>query len=159
MLIIAHRGNLSGCNPDKENNPEYLDIAINNGFDVEIDLRVIDDKLFLGHDLPQYEITMEWLENRRNSLWIHCKDAAAFRYCNCCTKDGFNYFWHNQDQYTLTSFKYIWAYPGVKNIGNSCISVLPKITDIPKLYRSYVFGVCTDFAIVAKELITASREI
>ena len=36
MILIAHRGNLKGPNPDKENKPDYLEFAINKGYDVEI---------------------------------------------------------------------------------------------------------------------------
>ena len=50
MKFIAHRGNLSGKNLDLENNPKYIDAAINQNYDVEIDLRCNGNDLFLGHD-------------------------------------------------------------------------------------------------------------
>ena len=37
-IWIAHRGNTRGPNPEKENQPEYILQAINEGFDVEIDV-------------------------------------------------------------------------------------------------------------------------
>ena len=41
MKIISHRGNVRGAIPDRENRPSYIDCAIGNGYDVEIDLRII----------------------------------------------------------------------------------------------------------------------
>ena len=48
MKIISHRGNIRGASPDKENRPSYIDCAIGSGYDVEIDLRMIDGELWLG---------------------------------------------------------------------------------------------------------------
>ena len=54
---IAHRGNTRGPKPEKENDPEYILQAINEGFDVEIDVWMfthnpLDEKMesrgFLG---------------------------------------------------------------------------------------------------------------
>lgn len=158
MLIIAHRGNLSGSNPISENQPEYIDDALRNGFDAEIDLRIVNDELFLGHDSPDHRIDFDWLLNRRNFLWIHCKNAEALVFLNNNTSANLNYFWHNTDDYTLTSLGYIWAFPELPNIGKYCISVMPRIIDTPKLYKSYSFGVCTDYAIATRELLLANKE-
>ena len=52
-----------------------------------------------------------------------------------------NYFWHQEDTLTLTSKRYIWAYPGKQPIENS-ISVMPEIKndDI-----SLCVGICSDY--------------
>ena len=44
MKIISHRGNVKGSIPDKENRPSYIDCEIGNGYDVELDIRSIDDE-------------------------------------------------------------------------------------------------------------------
>ena len=75
--LISHRGNLSGKAPNLENKPNYIDNAIYEGFDVEIDVWYKDNQLYLGHDKPQYSITIEWIENRKEKLWIHCKNIEA----------------------------------------------------------------------------------
>ena len=54
MIIISHRGNLNGIDLERENNPYFIDDCISKGFDVEIDLRIKENKLFLGHDFAQY---------------------------------------------------------------------------------------------------------
>ena len=35
MILISHRGNLSGKNEELENSPEYIMNALNYGFNVE----------------------------------------------------------------------------------------------------------------------------
>ena len=37
MKLIAHRGNISGIDSERENSPDYIDEAISQGYDVEID--------------------------------------------------------------------------------------------------------------------------
>jgi hypothetical protein len=54
---------------------------------------------------------------------------------------GFNYFWHEEDTMTLTSYGYMWVYPGKQPVKNS-IAVMPEIhnDDI-----SECKGVCSDY--------------
>lgn len=139
-ILISHRGNLFGPNREQENKPEYIEECLSLNYDCEIDLRIIDRKIFLGHDYPEYEIDISWLKNRNNNLWIHCKniDAIVFlqKYFNY-----FHYFWHENDLLTLTSKNYIWAFPGKQPIENS-ISVMPE------LYNDITIecvGICSDF--------------
>lgn len=43
MILISHRGNLSGLNPDLENSEKYINTALSLGFDVEIDIRNVSN--------------------------------------------------------------------------------------------------------------------
>jgi hypothetical protein len=81
MKIISHRGNICGPVSNKENRPSYIDCAIGNGYDVEIDIRSINGELWLGHDEPQYKIDHNWINKRRHYLWIHCKNLEAAKEC------------------------------------------------------------------------------
>mgnify|MGYP000464708518 CR=1 FL=1 len=72
MKIISHRGNLRGIVVDKENRPSYIDSAIGCGYEVEVDIRYINNEFWLGHDYAKYEINLKWLTDRKDSLWIHC---------------------------------------------------------------------------------------
>ena len=38
MKLIAHRGNIDGPNPERENSPEYIEEALKAGYDVEVDV-------------------------------------------------------------------------------------------------------------------------
>ena len=57
MIYIAHRGNINGKFESYENEPNYIDRAIELGYDVEIDLWWVDGRTYLGHDEPQYEVS------------------------------------------------------------------------------------------------------
>ena len=61
MILISHRGNIDGKKEDKENKPSYIAEAINRGFNCEVDFWFIDGKFVLGHDEPQYEISIEFM--------------------------------------------------------------------------------------------------
>jgi hypothetical protein len=141
MVLISHRGNLNGKNTERENEPEYIDEAIKLGYDVEIDIWVEGNDIYLGHDYPQHKINYHWLVDRIDVLWIHCKNINAVIYLNCVKNGAFNYFWHQEDDVTLTSREFIWAYPGKQPIKDS-IAVLPELNndDISKCY-----GICSDF--------------
>ena len=144
MILISHRGNINGKNTEKENHQSYIDEAIKGEYDVEIDVWYVDEKLWLGHDNPQYEIDIEWLKHRIGKLWIHCKNLPAAEYFHNSTdvmiRGYANYFFHNIDDTTITSKGYLWVYPGKQPIKNS-ISVLPEIhnDDISQCY-----GICSD---------------
>jgi hypothetical protein len=137
MILISHRGNINGPNQLEENKPSYIDDTLFKGFEVEIDIWKINSKLFLGHDEPQYEIDEKWLEERKNFLWIHTKNIFSLVYLH---NTDYNYFWHEKDTVTLTSKKYMWAYPGKQKISNS-IAVMPEIYNDD---LSECVGICSD---------------
>ena len=118
MKLIAHRGLING--PDKriENQPVTIKSSLEKGYDCEIDLWVFDDRFYLGHDEPQYNVTREFLD--QPGLWIHAKNLTAFHWL---LGTDLNYFWHESDKYTLTSHRYIWAYPGNKVTDLSLIHI------------------------------------
>ena len=143
MIYISHRGNINGRIEDVENKPEYINDTILLGYDVEVDVWFVDGEWWLGHDNPQYKISVEWLEERQDKLWIHCKNVDAMVELESGNKhyDGFNFFWHETDTLTLTSLSFIWAYPGKQPIKGS-IAVMPEIhnEDVSQCY-----GICSDY--------------
>ena len=68
MKIISHRGNISGPEPKNENLPIYIDKALEQGFDAEVDLRIIKGKYFLGHDNPEHLVSLDWLDKRKKKI-------------------------------------------------------------------------------------------
>jgi hypothetical protein len=146
MKLIAHRGNINGPNPLRENSIDYIEEAISEGFDVEIDLRVEDNQCYLGHDDPQYFVTMEWLRKYKDVLWIHCKNLEALEKLSSSMIE-FNYFWHETDCYTITSKSIGWVYPGKQPYSNSVI-VMPESNsniDFKSLMMYNCFGICSDY--------------
>jgi glycerophosphoryl diester phosphodiesterase len=140
MILIAHRGNTNGAYESYENEPMYIDKAIGEGFDVEVDVWYKDGILFLGHDKAQYGVDFKWFRDRITKLWIHCKNVEAVEFFSQDIYD-YNYFWHQEDTLTLTSHKCIWTYPGKQPIKNS-IAVMPELynDDI-----SLCLGICSDY--------------
>jgi hypothetical protein len=145
VKIISHRGNLAGPSPLLENNPEYIDDAIDAGFDVEVDVRCIDNDLYLGHDQPQYLVSMDWLIARKDHLWLHCKNLKSLDIFSSSSID-FHYFWHETDRYTFTSKGIGWVLVGQFPFSKSVI-VLPESIDLNPYSFEYIqqsYGICTD---------------
>ena len=119
MILISHRGNLDGkC--DFENQPQRIDYVLSLGFDVEIDLWVINNEIFLGHDIPEHKINLDWLFLRSKNFWIHCKNLNAIELINSLeNKHRLNYFFHDTDFCVLTSKGFIWVFPGHQPLNNS----------------------------------------
>ena len=136
MYLISHRGNIDGIAKDEENKPEYIDKALENGFEVEVDVRFNDNKFFLGHDFNQYEINKDFLMNKK--IWCHAKTREALI---ALQEINAHYFWHQEDDYTITSKGFIWTYPGKKLLPQS-ICVLPENANYKKIN---CLGICSDF--------------
>ena len=141
MKLIAHRGLIAGPDKKLENLPEQILASLRAGYDCEIDVRYIDGKWMLGHDTPDYEVPFKFLE--QPGLWIHAKNIEALQKLTATT---LQYFWHQNDDYTLTSHKFIWAYPG-KELTPQSICVMPE-WDNPSLegVKEYnCYGICSDY--------------
>jgi hypothetical protein len=145
MFIIAHRGLLDGPNKELENRPDQIEKAIAEGFDVEVDVWHIGSKLWSGHDAPTYELPWKFLDKKE--LWIHCKDFSTLEHMVKQWGMRPHYFWHQKDDFTLTSNGHIWTYPG-RALSEDSVCVLPE-TYLDLDY--YIFtdkecaGVCTDY--------------
>jgi len=140
MIYIAHRGNLNGPDPENENKPSYLLEALCKGFYIETDVWLINDKLMLGHDEPQYETTVDFLEN--DKIFCHTKNIEALDYL--IANSNIHCFFHDGDDYTITSKNKLWAYPG-KRLTMNTICVMPE-----RVGQNPVdcFGVCTDYPVL-----------
>lgn len=145
MRLIAHRGNVNGPDRSAENSLDYIDTAIGLAYDVEVDLRRKSGEFYLGHDGPEHHVLMEWLVERKNNLWIHCKDFASLEFLSECDVD-FNYFWHDTDDHTLTSKGYIWSYPGQPHSSNSIVVLPENIETFNFSDCDYdCYGICSDY--------------
>jgi hypothetical protein len=146
MIIISHRGNIRGEKSDNENKPSYIDSAIGNGYDVEIDIHSIDSELWLGHDTPQYKVEHKWLDERKKYLWLHCKNSDAAKECW-----KYRSFCHTFDPFTYVSNGKIWLHDLTMEIDDNVIIPLITLVDIKKLTDnskfSNAFAVCTDYPV------------
>jgi len=141
MIFISHRGNIYGKQELEENKPEYILECINQGYECEIDLWFSEGHIFFGHDLPQYKVPLSFVQENGKYLWVHCKNIEAFTFLHELKDPRIHFFWHQEDDITLTSKNIIWAYPGKQPIMNS-IAVMPEINNEKEL--SSCMGICSD---------------
>lgn len=137
--LISHRGNVDGKNLQYENQPAYIDKALDLGYDCEIDLWHLNDTFYLGHDEATYPVNLKWLTERYLKLWIHCKNLNCLKVLS--TTD-LNCFAHENDSYVLTSHNYIWTFYGKELSERSVIVDINK--NWPKMNYS-CYGVCSDY--------------
>ena len=135
MILISHRGNLTGPS-DYENDPRQIKAVLNMAYHCEVDFWYVDNQYYLGHDEPKYKIKRSFLEQK--NLWVHCKNLAALER----VPRKVNYFWHQTDDFTLTSHKYIWTFPE-KTVGKKSIIVDNSKDWQTKDYQCH--GVCSDY--------------
>jgi len=143
-LLISHRGNTLGPKQILENQPDYILSAVTKGFDVEIDVWLIKDRLYLGHDKPEYEVNLKFLQN--DKLWCHAKNLSALEYM---LLNNVHCFWHQKDDYTLTSKGHIWTYPE-KMICWQSVIVCNSEKQTLEAFGQNLHGICSDFVGVIK---------
>lgn len=144
MIIIAHRANLSGPNKLTENSPTQIQFCLSQMYHCEIDVWLINDILFLGHDEPQYKIDISFILENVNQLWCHCKHLESFEYLLKIKE--VNCFYHQNDDYVLTSHGHIWVYPGKQMPKENGILVMPEWDRNIKYDTDGIYGICTDYA-------------
>lgn len=143
MKLICHRANIDCIELDYENKPEKIDHCLNLGYDVEIDVWKIKEKFYLGHDEPKFETTIQYLNN--NKFWCHAKNLEALY--DMLKIKSINCFWHQEDDFTITSKGYIWTFPNKKLTSNS-IAVLPEKSNYDLNQLKNCYGVCSDNVLI-----------
>jgi glycerophosphoryl diester phosphodiesterase len=141
MKLISHRGNINGPATELENTPDYIDKAIENGYDVEIDIRTYNGALFLGHDHADHPVEEKWLLERKEKLWVHCKDFSSL---SSLIDTELRIFYHEKEDYTIISNGLIWAHK-LTEINSRCIIPLISLSDIQKKPEIKVWGACSDY--------------
>jgi hypothetical protein len=147
MILIAHRGLYAGSNEETENTPMQIQSALLAGFDVELDVWYLPslDKWMLGHNSAQTPISEQSLCNSR--FWIHAKSISTLhRLITSGLTACANVFFHNEDDATLTSDRYIWTYPkSTLTLTGKSIAVLPERTNWTPEQLSKAAGICSDY--------------
>lgn len=144
MKIISHRGNINGSEPHLENSPIFIQRALEQGFDVEIDVWLTDAGLFLGHDDPVYPITTQFLKNEK--LWCHAKNLEALEFM---LENKIQCFWHQNDDRTITSSGFIWTHSNCDELGPKSIACW---IDGNGDYPTECYGVCTDYPLRIEQI-------
>lgn len=148
MKLIAHRGLLNGPNTELENHPAQITSVLDQGLDVEIDVWYVDNAWWLGHDNPTHEVGFLFLSNPQ--MWIHAKNFEAADQLISLSRAGHshNFFWHDKDDRTLTSWGFWWTYPN-KQLSCNSVAVMPEWHVDEKNFKTILdwncHAVCTDW--------------
>ena len=103
---------------------------------------------FLGHDAPQYEISVDFLYNTK--LWCHAKNFAALTMM-VDNKDKIHFFSHDSDHHILTSRGIIWAYVG-KEIDENTFLECQHNMRVTKADKCYAACLINDSRFYFKEI-------
>ena len=136
MILISHRGNIDGPNPEMENDPRNIENTIAKGYNVEVDVWSNGSDFYLGHDKPQCQVSELFL--RHGSLWCHAKDIKTFYKL---IEIGVHCFSHDQDEVALTTKGYLWSSYGNQMTDKSICVMPPK----NKQLETNIAGVCSDY--------------
>ncbi len=149
MKLYSHRGNLDNVYPLRENVTNYIEYAIKQGFNVEVDVWSINDKIFLGHDGPTNPISHDELLKHSEKLLIHCKNPEILHFLTSLHVISnmfcpYHFFWHENDRYTLTNRGIPVIFPGQQPIDNAILMKAEHflITDEVK---KRCYGLCSDY--------------
>lgn len=142
MIKIANRGNFAGRNVDRENTSIYIEEAICAGYDVKVDVWLLDKEWYLGYDFPKEKIDISFLE--RQNIWTHARDLPG--YVSLYSNSKVHVFWHDKDEFAITSKGIKWGSPGYTTF-DGIISMPEKYASIcDQLRRGALapLGVCSD---------------
>ncbi len=144
-LHICHRGNINGPVKEMENNFGVLIQRSIKGMDVEIDVWYHDGSLWLGHDKPDYRITLDWLASCKRRL-IHCKDYKTLEYLTLESGKralDLHLFYHTQEHYAITSKGHIMVCPGQPLLEGS-LCMMPEMANYTEEEKQKCFSICSD---------------
>lgn len=157
MHWIAHRGNMFGPNPDRENHPDYIVEALDAGYEAEVDVWVEGGRWFLGHDAPTHAVDPEFFARHGERLWCHAKNLDALL---ALLAVGAHAFSHDNDPVVLTSRAVPWAFPGAP-IAQRVVCVMPErcLGRYAEARLRECAGVCSDYVAWYKQRHEASVRI
>jgi len=142
LIKIAHRGNFVGRIEERENTVSYVEEAIAAGYNVEVDVWLIDKQWHLGHNFPGEKIDLSFLE--RPEIWTHAKNLVG--YVSLYHNPKVHTFWHDKDDFVFTSKGIKWANTGI--ITYDGIMVMPEnnrnICGLIKEKLICPLGICSD---------------
>jgi len=144
MKLISHRGNIDGIIKEKENHPDYILNAIKKyNYDVEVDVRFINKKIYLGHDNPEWEIKIDFFTKLKNKLYLHCKNIEALLFFSIKKNKCFYHFLENHTPILNTNL--IWTHNLKETTKKSIIPLLNKKEILKWKKYSNAFGFCSDY--------------
>jgi hypothetical protein len=151
MRVIAHRGNLEGPDKAQENSIKSTFNCLYRDLDVELDIHVKNNLIYLDHDgilsdsTPCIDLKSfcKEFDSFQDKLWLHCKNLEAVIYCQANLQQ-YNYFGHSNDEFVLTSKGYIFTRPNVAT-GKNVVCVMPELCNLKLEQVKKYESVLTDY--------------
>jgi len=142
---VCHRGNVKGPVKELENNFGIFIQRTLQEERVELDVWYHENALWLGHDTPDYKVTLDWLASDKRRL-IHAKDGKTFEYL--LQEAGkkaleIHVFYHTEEDYVLTNKGLVICYPG-KPLLEGSLCMMPERANYKQEEFQKCFSVCTD---------------
>jgi hypothetical protein len=128
-----------------ENNFGILIQRSIQGHRVEVDVWYKEHSLWLGHDKPEYKITLDWLISCKRRL-IHAKDGQTFEYLlHEAGKRALDLhvFYHTDEDYVLTNKGLVICYPG-KPLLEGSVCMMPERASYSSTELQQSFAICSD---------------
>jgi hypothetical protein len=140
-FLISHRGNITSMQPDRENSIKYIEEAIEQGFNVMVDIWVIGKtNLALGYNRPQHQVTLEFLKQNN----IIC-NARSINTLNILIDNNVHCFYDTNEGISMTSGGLIWTTSDHSVVPRS-IYFLPErcLVNVGEAAHIVCAGVCSD---------------
>lgn len=149
---ICHRGNIKGPVKELENNFGILVQRTLQDYATEVDIWYHENHLWLGHDRPEYKVTLDWLASDKRRL-IHAKDGKTFEHLlQECGKRALDLhmFYHTEEDYVLTNKGLVICYPG-KPLLEGSLCMMPERANYRKEELERCFSICSDSLVDAEK--------
>jgi len=147
MRVISHRGNVFG--PGSQCERKNIERAYELGYDVELDVWIVNEQFYVGHDEPLYELPLEWIDSAMaDRTWFHAKNIFAY---NALKGLGVRTFMHADESWAPIGALQ-WHHPRLNDsITFKENDVVLDVNghariDIERVRKTPPYAICTDWA-------------
>lgn len=139
---ISNRGNLTGMNSYKENSPDYIQIAIDSGFDCVVDVSYMEGVVYFGTANHLYIVDLEFIAKNNEKLWLRCANPQTLQYFFSLNNQIKCIMFLLNEQLTSNQTLWLSSYNDIQSY-NQIIIVMPEWSNW-KTY-SNALGVCSNY--------------
>lgn len=155
MLYISYRGLVNGQNEQTENTPNQYGKAFSMGFNVMADVWRVNNKIYLGSNVPTIEVTSEYIRGR--SFWLNARNQDMYNWLLTQPSNLYPNFFQVilplQPSYT-TSSGYLWTFAEAPISNTLSIMAIPESYDtgLFSTVNLKAYGVCSTMCPTIKRM-------
>lgn len=153
--LIAYRGNIQGNKPYFLNKPEYVDIALQYGYDAMVDVWIKDGEYWLGHDNPRYAIPTHFLSTK--GIWCRAMTREALD--SMMNEKDIHCFMNGNDPIVLTNRNIMWLNDSTKlfdDMKSDAVYFDPEGAE-ETMYRN-IYAICSNNVRAIREILTGEQQ-